>query len=75
MKYTARASTADWLISTLKGDVFGMDLEWNAFARQDVSLVQVCDEETVLLIHTAMMGGMCFGHCARVNLKGSFRLR
>ena len=57
MKYTARDSTADWLISTLKGDVFGMDLEWKPFMRMDVSLVQICDEDTVLLIHTAPMEG------------------
>jgi len=61
MKYTASASTADWLISTLKGDVFGMDIEWKAFATVDVSLVQLCDEDTVLLIHTAPMEGMFLG--------------
>lgn len=37
--------------------MYGLDLEWNPFVRMDVSLVQICDEENVLLIHTAPMGG------------------
>lgn len=57
MKYTNQIGTADWLISTLKGDVFGMDLEWDPWMTMDVSLVQICDEETILLIHTAPMKG------------------
>jgi len=71
MKYTASPSTADWLISTLKGDVFGMDIEWKAFATVDVSLVQLCDEDTVLLIHTAPMEGMFLGRVVSL-IEGKF---
>lgn len=62
--YTTDPSEANDLISCLKGDVFGFDLEWPSgikvwdrpggpprFEQGRTALVQICDHHTVLLIH------------------------
>jgi len=62
--YTTDPSEANDLISCLKGDVFGFDLEWPSgiktwdqttkrytFGQGRTALVQICDKETIILIH------------------------
>jgi len=62
--YTTDPSEANDLIDCLKGDVFGFDLEWPSnikvwnsatkslnFKQGRTALVQICDYQTILLIH------------------------
>jgi hypothetical protein len=58
VKYAQTAEKANYLVSTLKGPVLAMDLEWVPFGPANVSLVQICDEESIVLIHLALMRGM-----------------
>jgi len=57
LRYTKNFEFANWLVTTLKGDIIGMDLEWRIESPVNVCLVQLCDENTILLIHIAAMDG------------------
>ena len=57
LRYTKNFEFANWLVTTLKGDIIGMDLEWRIEGPVNVCLVQLCDENTILLIHIAAMDG------------------
>jgi len=57
MHYTKSIVQANWLVSQIKGRVIGMDLEWNPQGKINVSLVQICDENMILLIHICNMKG------------------
>lgn len=58
LRYAKTYDFANWLVTTLKGDVIGMDLEWIVGGPVNVSLVQLCDENSILLIHLAAMGSI-----------------
>jgi hypothetical protein len=55
--YTTSTVQANFLLSQIKGPVIGMDLEWRSQSKMNVSLVQICDEDQVLLIHICKMKG------------------
>lgn len=57
MHYTKSIVQANWLVSQIKGRVVGMDLEWKPQGKTNVSLVQICDENMILLIHVCNMKG------------------
>jgi len=56
LRYAKNYDFADWLVTTLKGDVLALDLEWRIEGPVNVCLVQICDENNILLIHLAAMG-------------------
>jgi len=58
LRYAKTYDFANWLVTTLKGKVIGMDLEWIVRGPVNVSLVQLCDENSILLIHLAAMGSI-----------------
>src|SRR5271167_3850117 len=49
--YTKSLVQANALVSQIKGSVIGFDLEWRSQGKVNVSLVQICDENHILLIH------------------------
>ncbi|ODN98166.1 hypothetical protein I350_07812 [Cryptococcus amylolentus CBS 6273] len=65
IKYTKSAVEANALVDTLKGNIIGFDMEWPIWGKKEwdpverrynpqqgkTALVQLCDEETVILIH------------------------
>ncbi|TYJ52792.1 hypothetical protein B9479_006596 [Cryptococcus floricola] len=65
IKFTKSAVEADALVDTLKGNIIGFDMEWPIWGKKTwdpversyrpqqgkTALVQLCDEETVILIH------------------------
>ena len=55
--YTKSVVQANALVSQIKGPVIGMDLEWRPQGEVNVSLVQICDENQILLIHICNMQG------------------
>jgi hypothetical protein len=58
MKYIKDYDEAEKAVSKLTSKVIGFDLEWRPFkGPMSVDLVQICDEETILLIHTVDMDG------------------
>jgi hypothetical protein len=57
LHYANTIGSANWLASQIKGTILGMDLEWRPYGDINVSLVQICDEHTILLIHLAAMKG------------------
>jgi hypothetical protein len=57
LQYANTVGSANWLASQIKGSVLGMDLEWRPYGEVNVSLVQICDEDTILLIHLTTMKG------------------
>ena len=58
MKYTRDFDLAEQLVSRIQGNVLGMDLEWRPYRIPVcVDLVQICDENTILLIHLTCMNG------------------
>ena len=58
MHYTKSTVQANWLVSQIKGKVVGMDLEWRPQGKTNVSLIQICDENLILLIHICNMKGL-----------------
>jgi hypothetical protein len=58
IKYARSVGKANFFVSTLKGPFLAMDLEWVPFGPTNVSLVQICDEESIVLIHLSLMRGM-----------------
>jgi hypothetical protein len=69
--YITTPDEANDLVSCLKGDVFGFDLEWPPtekhwdgnlkkyyFGQGRTALVQICDRDTILLIHMKNMTRM-----------------
>lgn len=63
-RYTASVVQANALVSQIKGPVIGFDLEWRPHGAVNVSLVQICDEDQILLIHICNMKG-----CAPENVE------
>jgi hypothetical protein len=63
MHYTKSIVQANWLVSQIKGTVVGMDLEWKPQGKTNVSLVQICDENMILLIHICNMKGCIILKC------------
>jgi hypothetical protein len=58
-RYTKDYDLAERLVSGITGKVLGMDLEWQPYGKQvTVDLIQICDENTILLIHTVDMNGI-----------------
>lgn len=58
-RYTKDYDLTERLVSEIKGKVLGLDLEWNPFGKEmTVDLIQICDENTILLIHTVDMDGI-----------------
>jgi hypothetical protein len=57
LRFANTVQSANWLASKIKGNVLGLDLEWKSWGTMNVSLVQICDEETILLVHIAQMKG------------------
>lgn len=56
--YANSIGTANYQLSRkLKGKVLGLDLEWRVQGPVNVSLVQICDEHTIILLHLATMKG------------------
>jgi hypothetical protein len=55
LRYTKNYEFANWLVTTLKGQVLGLDLEWKSEGPVNVCLVQICDEKSILLIHLSAM--------------------
>jgi hypothetical protein len=63
------------LIDCLKGDVFGFDLEWPSRVKQwdkagkfslgqgRTALVQICDRNTIILLHLKKKSGMSAFPC------------
>ncbi|WVQ77660.1 hypothetical protein IAR50_007348 [Cryptococcus sp. DSM 104548] len=65
VKYTRSPDEADILVDTLQGDIIGFDMEWPIWGKKTwnsaerrykyqqgkTALVQLCDEQTVILIH------------------------
>lgn len=60
LEYANTIGSANYLLRRIKGRVLGLDLEWRAHGPVNVSLVQVCDEDTVLLLHLAPMKGLYY---------------
>jgi hypothetical protein len=57
LEYANTVGSANWLLRRIKGRVIGLDLEWRVQGPVNISLVQVCDEHTILLLHLAPMKG------------------
>jgi hypothetical protein len=70
--YTKSVVQANALVSRIKGPVIGMDLEWRPQGNVNVSLVQICDENEILLIHICNMRGH-FPKQLKVNMQ-NFRM-
>jgi hypothetical protein len=58
LTYTKSLVQANALVSQIKGPVIGFDLEWRPLGKVNVSLVQICDENRILLIHICNMKGL-----------------
>lgn len=55
--YASSIGTANYQLSRMKGQVLGLDLEWRVQGPVNVSLVQICDEHKIILLHLATMKG------------------
>jgi hypothetical protein len=55
--YANTIGSANYQLSRIKGKVLGLDLEWRVQRPINVSLVQICDEDTILLLHLTTMKG------------------
>ena len=55
--YASSIGSANYQLSRMKGQVLGLDLEWRVQGPVNVSLVQICDEHTILLLHLTTMKG------------------
>lgn len=63
-------------------DVYGFDLEWEPSRMRGkenkTALVQVCDADTILLVHVSRMKRECFGRnataaCSKMRFAQGFR--
>lgn len=58
VRFANTVGSANWLVSNMTGKVLGFDLEWMPNCPVNVSLVQICDEENILLLHLSQMKGL-----------------
>jgi len=58
LEYANTVGSANYLLRRIKGRVLGLDLEWRVQGPINVSLLQVCDEHTILLLHLTPMKGL-----------------
>lgn len=56
--YITNAKQLDSMLRQLKPPIIGFDMEWRSFGPLNVSLVQISDASTILLIHLSLMN--CF---------------
>jgi len=55
--YANSIGSANYQLSRIEGKVLGLDLEWRVQGPVNVSLVQICDEHKILLLHLTTMKG------------------
>ena len=55
--YANTIGSANYRLSQIKGKVLGLDLEWRVQGPVNVSLIQICDEHSIVLLHLANMKG------------------
>jgi hypothetical protein len=70
MYYASHHTRADEFLKSLKGNVFGFDMEW-VNPRGRVSVIQVCDLERIVIVHLAKMDSKF--HLQRTKCSPPFR--
>jgi hypothetical protein len=53
--YTKSIGQTNYVVSQMKGNVLGFSIEWMKSSCEEVSLVGICDENIILLVHISLM--------------------